>query len=296
MPEFARTPVLDIAYEAHGALDGTPVFLMHGFPDDPRAYDGVWPGLAKAGYRVYVPWLRGYGDTRFLSMDTLRSGQQAALGADLLALMDAMAVEKAYVCGYDWGGRAACIVAALWPERVLGLVTCGGYNVQDIASSQKPGSAAGEYRMWYQWYFHTERGRNGLEQDRRGISRLLWQLWSPNMKFDDATFEAAAQSFDNPDFVEVVIHSYRHRHLAAAGDPALEHIETSLAAQPPIGVPTISLVGEVDGIGVPEAVDRHARHFTGPYERRVVPRAGHFVPREAPEAIVDAIATLESRR
>jgi pimeloyl-ACP methyl ester carboxylesterase len=296
MPEFARTSVLDVAYEAHGPAGGTPVFLMHGFPDDPHAYDGVWPGLAEAGHRVYVPWLRGYGGTRFRSAETPRSGQQAALGADLLALMDALAVEKAYVCGYDWGGRAACIVAALWPKRVLGLVTCGGYNIQDIASSRKPGFAAGEYRMWYQWYFHTERGRNGLEQDRRGISRLLWQLWSPNMRFDDATFEAAAQSFDNPDFVEVVIHSYRHRHLAAAGDPALEHLETSLAAQPPIGVPTISLVGEVDGIGVPEAVDRHARHFTGPYERRVVPRAGHFVPREAPEAIVDAIATLESRR
>jgi pimeloyl-ACP methyl ester carboxylesterase len=252
--------------------------------------------LAEAGYRVYAPWLRGYGETRFLSPGTPRSGQQAALGADLLALMEALAVDKAYVCGYDWGGRAACIVAALWPARVLGLVTCGGYNIQDIASSQKPGSAASEYRMWYQWYFHTERGRNGLEEDRRGISRLLWQLWSPNMNFDEATFEAAANSFDNPDFVEVVIHSYRHRHMAAAGDPALEGIEQRLAAQPAITVPAISLIGEVDGIGGPDPADRHARHFTGPYERRIVPRAGHFVPREAPEAIVDAIATLESRR
>jgi pimeloyl-ACP methyl ester carboxylesterase len=211
---------------------------------------------------------------------------------DLRDFLDALGVERAVVGGYDWGGRAACIVSALWPERVRGLVTCGGYNLQDIASSPKPASALAEQRMWYQWYFHTERGRNGLEQNRRDICRLLWQLWSPNYEFDDATFEATAPSFDNPDFVDVVVQSYRHRHLAAPGDPALEPIEALLAAQPPISVPTINLLGEVDGLGAPDASDRHARHFTGRYERRIVPRAGHFVPREAPDAVVEAIRDL----
>jgi pimeloyl-ACP methyl ester carboxylesterase len=313
---MVRTPTLEIAYEAHGPEDGPPVVLLHGFPDDPRAYDGVCfgdgghphtpaegpnetarpdttpGGLEALGCRVYVPWLRGYGATRFLSAETPRSGQQAALGADLRDFLDALGIEKAVVGGYDWGGRAACIVSALWPDRVRGLVTVGGYNLQDIAASGNPASAAVESRMWYQWYFHTERGRNGLEQNRRDICRLLWRLWSPNYEFDDATFEATAQSFDNPDFVDVVIQSYKHRHQAAPGDPALEPIEALLAAQPAITVPTVNLLGEVDGLGAPDASDRHARHFTGRYERRIVPRAGHFLPREAPEAVVQAVRDL----
>jgi len=285
-----RTPSLEIAYEEHGPPDGPPVILMHGFPDDPHAYDGVWP-LLEARCRVLVPWLRGYGETRFLSDATPRSGQQAALGADLRDFMDALGIEAAVVGGYDWGGRGACIVAALWPQRARGLVTCGGYNVQNIAASGTPAPAANEHRMWYQWYFHTERGRAGLQQDRRDISRLLWQLWSPNYDFDDATFELTAASFDNPDFVDVVIQSYRHRFGNAPGDPALEDIEAQLAAQPPITVPAIALQGEADGLGAP-GPDRHAHHFTGPYERRIVPRAGHFLPREAPEAFAQAVLDL----
>jgi pimeloyl-ACP methyl ester carboxylesterase len=285
-----RTPTLEIAYEQHGPADGPEVILNHGFPDDPRAYDSVWPLLADRCH-VLIPYLRGYGETRFLSVATPRSGQQAALGADLHDFMDALGIERAILGGYDWGGRAACIVAALWPQRVRSLVTCGGYNIQDIAASGNPGSAAQEYRLWYQWYFHTERGRAGLQQNRAGISRLLWQLWSPNYQFKDATFDATAASFENPDFVDVVIQSYRHRFGNAPGDPALEDIEAQLAAQPPITVRTISLLGEVDGLGAP-GPDRHAPHFTGRYERRIIPRAGHFIPREAPEAFAQAVRDL----
>lgn len=292
MPKV-RTPTLEIAYDEHGSPDGPPVILMHGFPDDPHAYDGVWPLLVLPGKdcRVLVPWLRGYGETRFLTESTPRSGQQAALGADLRDFMDALGIPSAVVGGYDWGGRGACIVAALWPARARGLVTCGGYNVQNIAASGNPAPAANEHRLWYQWYFHTERGRAGLRQNRRDISRLLWQLWSPNYEFDDTTFELAAASFDNPDFVDVVIQSYRHRFGNAPGDPALEAIERQLAAQPPITVPAIALQGEADGLGAP-GPDRHAPHFTGPYERRIVPRAGHFLPREAPEAFAQAVLDL----
>ncbi len=289
MPKV-RTPTLEIAYDEHGPPDGPPVVLLHGFPDDPHAYDGVWP-LLEDRCRVLVPWLRGYGETRFLSDATPRSGEQAALGADLRDFMDALGIESAVVGGYDWGGRGACIVSALWPQRAGGLVTCGGYNVQNIAASGNPAPAANEYRLWYQWYFQTERGRAGLQQNRRDISRLLWQLWSPNYDFDEATFDAAAASFDNPDFVDVVIQSYRHRFANAPGDPALEGIEAQLAAQPPITVPTIALQGEADGLGVPGA-DRNAPHFTGPYERRIIPRAGHFLPREAPEAFARAVLDL----
>ncbi len=292
MIKTVRISSLEIAYEERGPADGVPVILLHGFPDDPHAYDDAVPSLESQGFRVLAPWLRGYGATRFLKAATPRSGQQAALGADLLALMDALGINRAVVGGYDWGGRAACIVAALWPERVIGLVTCGGYNIQDIAASGKPGVAANEYRMWYQWYFNTDRGIEGLRQNRGEISKLLWRLWSPNYAFDDATFERTAASFDNPDFVDVVIQSYRHRHRNAAGDPALENIERRLAAQPPITVPTINLMGSADGLGVPDGPDRHARHFTGSYERRVLPGVGHFVPREAPGEVVNAVGDL----
>jgi pimeloyl-ACP methyl ester carboxylesterase len=235
------TPTLEIAYEESGPADGAPVVLLHGFPDDVHAYGDVAPALAAAGWRVLVPYLRGYGPTRFLDPRTPRSGQQAALGRDLLDLLDALGVERAALAGYDWGGRAACIVAALWPERVASLVSIGGYNIQNIARSGEPAAPDREHRLWYQWYFHTERGRAGLAANRRPLSRLLWQLWSPNWHFDDATFERTAASFDNPDFVEVVIQSYRHRFSLAPGDPSLAVIEEQLAAQPPIVVPTIVL-------------------------------------------------------
>lgn len=291
-----RTATLEIAYEESGPAGGDPVILLHGFPDDVRAWDGVVPPLAQSGLRVLVPYLRGYGPTRFLEPATPRSGQQAALGQDLLDFMDALGIARAALAGYDWGGRAACVVAALWPERARCLVSIGGYNIQNIAGAPRPGTARQEYRYWYQWYFHTERGRAGLAQNRRDICRLLWQLWSPNWRFDDATFARTAASFDNPDFVEVVIQSYRHRYGAAPGDPRIEAVEQRLAGQPLISVPTIVLHGACDGVGPAEQSQAHARFFTGRYERRVVPVAGHFLPQEAPEAVVDALGALIAAR
>jgi pimeloyl-ACP methyl ester carboxylesterase len=287
-----RTDVLDVAYEEHGPAAGDPVILLHGFPYDVRAYDDVGPPLAAEGRRVLVPWLRGYGPTRFLSADTPRSGQQAALGRDLLRFMDALAIEDAVLAGYDWGGRAACIVAALWPQRARGLVSCGGYNIQDIAAAAEPAPAEQEHRFWYQYYFHTERGRAGLTKNRRDICRLLWRMWSPEWRFDEPTFERTAPSFDNPDFVDVVIQSYRHRFGYVPGDPALEPIEAQLAQRPKIAVPTIVLHGGHDGVGPDEQSEKHARYFTGPFQRRVLPRIGHNVPQEAPDAFVQALRDL----
>ncbi len=287
-----RTSALEIAYEESGTADGTPVILLHGFPYDPRAYDEVVPALVAAGCRTVVPYLRGYGPTRFLSAATPRSGQQAALARDLVELLDALELQVAALVGYDWGGRAACVVAALRPQRVRCLVSVGGYNIQDIAGSLAPLPPLQEYRFWYQYYFHSERGRAGLQANRRPLCRLLWQLWSPNWRFDDATFERSAASFDNPDFVEVVIQSYRHRFGYAAGDPAFEPTERLLAAQPKIAVPTIVLHGAGDGVGPPEASAKHARFFTGPFERRVVPVVGHNLPQESPAAVVAAVRDL----
>jgi pimeloyl-ACP methyl ester carboxylesterase len=287
------TATLEIAYDEFGPEDGPPVLLMHGFPDDVHAYDGVAPPLAASGWRVIIPYLRGYGPTRFRDPSIPRSGQQAALGHDLLNLMDGLSITRAVLAGYDWGGRAACIVAALWPDRVAGLVSITGYNIQNIATALQPASPDAEYRRWYQWYFHTERGRAGLSANRRPFCRKLWELWSPNYRFDDAEYERTAKSFDNPDFVEVSIHSYRHRYGAAEGDPAFEHIEVELARQPVITVPTIVLHGESDGVS-PQSSERHERFFTGPYQRRVVPVAGHFLPREAPHAVVEAVRELGS--
>ena len=287
-----RTPTLDIAYEEHGAIDGTPVILLHGWPYDPRDYDKVVPLLAAAGCRAVVPYLRGYGPTRFLSPDTPRSGQQAALGNDLREFMDALGIERALLVGYDWGGRAACIVAALWPERVRGLVSANGYNIQDIAGSAKPAPAEQEHRLWYQYYFHTERGRAGLTANRRELCRFIWRLWSPNWRFDDATYDRTAVSFDNPDFVDVVIHSYRHRFGYADGDPKLDAIERRVAAKPKISVPTIVLHGDGSGLSPTESSLRHAACFSGPYERRVIPTAGHNLPQEAPKAVADAVLEL----
>jgi len=287
-----RTPVLDIAYEESGPADGRPVVLMHGFPDDIHAYDGVAPPLAASGYRVIVPYLRGYGPTRFRNPATPRSGQQAALGRDLLDLIDTLDLMRPILAGYDWGGRAACIVAALWPERVGGLVSIGGYNIQNIPNSGRPQPPAAEYRHWYQWYFHSERGRAGLAANRGPLCRLLWELWSPNYRFSDADYALTAASFDNADFVDVVIQSYRHRYGNAPGDPAYDGAEAKLAAQPPIRVPTIVLHGAADGVGPAAGSEGHARHFTNSYTRRVIPVAGHFLPREASEAVVAAVDEL----
>jgi len=295
MQQLARTAKLDIAYLESGPPDGPAVVLLHGWPSDVHDWDEVAPPLAAAGYRVLVPWLRGFGPTRFLSPQTVRSGQQAALGADLRDFLDALGIDRALLAGYDWGGRAACVVAALWSARVRGLVTITGYNIQNIALSGGPVDAAQEQRYWYQWYFHTERGRAGLAQNRRDVARLLWRLWSPNWQFDEATFAASAASFDNPDFVEVTIQSYRHRYGNAPGDPAYEELERSLAAQPAIGVPTIVLHGLCDGVQPASQSADAARHFSGHYERKLIPDAGHFLSREAPLAVVQAIRALGER-
>jgi pimeloyl-ACP methyl ester carboxylesterase len=290
-----RTSTLEVAFEESGGADGTPVILLHGWPYDPRCYDAVVPLLVAAGCRVIVPYLRGFGPTRFLSVDTPRSGQQAALGNDLREFLDTLGIGRAVLAGYDWGGRAACIVAALWPERVIGLVTGNGYNIQDIAASVMPVAPAQEHRFWYQYYFHTERGRAGLTQNRRALIRYIWQIWSPLWTFDDATYERSAASFDNPDFVDVTIQSYRHRFGCAPGDPALGAIEQQLAAQPKIAVPTIALQGEVDGIQPPAASEQHQRFSTGPFTRRVLPRVGHNPPAEAPQAFADAVLELAAK-
>jgi pimeloyl-ACP methyl ester carboxylesterase len=287
-----RTTTLDVAYEASGNADGVPVFLLHGWPYDPRCYDEVVPPLVAGGCRLIVPYLRGFGATRFLSADTPRSGQQAALGNDLRELMDALSIHRAVLTGYDWGGRAACVVAALWPARVLGLVTVNGYMIQDIASSAKPQLPAQERRFWYQWYFQSRRGREGLDVNRRALCRLLWELWSPDWAFTDATFERSAVSFDNPDFVAVTIHSYRHRYGNAGGDPALAELERQLAEKPKIVVPAISLQGESDGVLPPSRSEKHDAFFTGPYQRRLLPRIGHNPPQEAPQEFADAIIEL----
>lgn len=288
--------VLDVALYETGPADGPPVFLMHGFPYDMHAYAEVAPLLAAHGCRVYVPSLRGYGATRFLSDATPRSGEQAALGVDLLALMDALAVPRAVLAGYDWGGRAACVVAALWPERCAGLVSLNSYNIQNIARAMVPDTPDNEHSLWYQYYFHSERGRAGLAADRRAFCRLLWKLWSPTWGFDDATFERSAAAFDNPDFVEVVIHSYRHRFGLVAGDPALAGIERRLAAQPPITVPSITFDGSDDGVRPPATAAQHAHRFTGPRSHRIVPGAGHNLPQEKPQLFADAVLELVQQR
>jgi pimeloyl-ACP methyl ester carboxylesterase len=284
--------VLDVACEQSGPDDAPPVLLLHGFPYDPRGYDEVVAIVNAAGFRTIVPYLRGYGGTRFLSADTPRSGEQAALGQDLLELLDALRIRKAVLAGYDWGGRAACVVSALWPERVAGLVSCTGYNIQDISNSTRPADPEQEARLWYQYYFHTERGRNGLTRKRRELCRLLWKTWSPTWAFDDATFERTAASFDNEDFVDVVIHSYRHRFGSVAGDPRYASVEARLADQPKIQVPTVNLHGAVDGVTPAALSETHGKYFTGPYQRRVLPNAGHNVPQEAPQAFADGMLEL----
>lgn len=285
--------VLEVAYLEVGPSDGPPVVLLHGFPYDVQAYEAVAASLAAQGLRCVIPWLRGYGPTRFLSNDTPRSGEQAALGADLLALLDALEIEQAVLGGYDWGGRAACVVAALWPERVRGLVSAGtGYNLQNLAQANLPASPAVEHQLWYQYYLHGERGRAGLEANRDAFCRLLWRLWSPQWSFGERTFAHTARSFTNPDFVEVVVHSYRHRFGLVPGDPAYQGIEAQLAQQPVISVPTYVLEGGSDGVAPATFEDHSAKYFTGAYQREVLGGVGHNVPQEAPGAFVEAVLAL----
>ena len=286
-----RTATLEIAYEAYGPESGTPVILLHGFPDDAHAYGHVAPPLASLGHRVLVPYLRGYGGTRFLDATTPRMAQQAAIGQDLLDFMDGLGVQSAVLSGYDWGGRAACIAALLAPARVRALVTIGGYNVQNTTVPGKPASAFEERMYWYQWYFNTPRGIAGLQQNRHDICKFLWKDWSPTWRFSDAEYDRTAPSFDNPDFVPVVIHSYRHRHGNAPGDPRFDKIEQHLATRPPITVRTIIMHGGDDAVSSRRS-DGELKLFPAGTERRVIPGVGHFMPREAPAALVDALRAV----
>ena len=292
MYEVVTAGSLAVAYEQTGPVHGWPVVLVHGFPYDVRAFDDVVKLLEGEGARVIVPYLRGYGPTRFLSQATPRSGEQAALGTDLLALLDALEVHQAGLAGFDWGGRAASVVAALWPDRVRFLVCANGYAIQNIAVADEPAFPEDEYRYWYQFYFHGDRGRAGLTRHRRAFCKLLWTLWSPGWDFDDETFGRTAESFDNPDFVEVVIHSYRHRFGLVAGDNALVDVESQLAGQPPITIPTITIDGDADGVVPARDGSAFASHFTSTYEHLRIPDVGHNIPQESPGAFAEVVLRL----
>lgn len=287
-----RAGVLDVGYYDVEPANGEPVVLLHGFPYDVHSYAEVAPLLSDAGFRVVVPYLRGHGPTRFLNSDEPRSGQQAALGADLLALLDALELHEPILAGYDWGGRAACVAAALRPDRIGGLVSVNGYLIQDIASSATPTDPVRESGFWYFWYFATERGRAGLEANRREIARVIWRRNSPEWEFGEGQLVRAARAFDNPDYVDVVIHSYRHRLGLAPGAPEYADIEARLASLPPISVPTITLDGEADGNFPATDGRQDAPHFSGWREHRTTPRAGHHLPAEAPRAFADAILAV----
>jgi pimeloyl-ACP methyl ester carboxylesterase len=284
--------VLNIGYYEAGPADGPVAMLMHGFPYDIHSYVDVAPMLVSKGCRVIVPYLRGYGPTRFRDPATPRSGEQAAIGADMMALMDALSVKRAVFAGYDWGGRAACVGAALWPERCIGLVSVNSYLIQDIANALLPARPAREFPLWYQWYFQIERGRAGLAANRREIANILWQQWSPNWQFDEACFERSATAYDNPDYVDIVIHSYRHRYGLAEGAPQYADIQRRLAALPPITVPAITLDGEGDGVAPATDGSASAAKFKGRRVHRVIPHAGHNLPQEEPEAFAAAVMEL----
>ena len=284
--------VLRVAYQDLGPPAGPPVILLHGFPYDIHAFAAVAPPLAQAGCRVIVPFLRGFGESRFLHADTPRSGQQAAMGYDLLMLMDALAIPSAVLAGYDWGGRAACVVAALYPERVRGLVSGLGYAIQNIAQAHRPVIPTDEHKLWYQYYLHGARGAAGLQAHRFAFCRLLWQMWSPEWQFDEATYARSAQAFDNPDFVAVVTHSYRHRFGLVEGDPMLASWEARLAQLPVISVPSIALDGQSDGVAAAGGSAGHREKFGASYTRMELAGIGHNLPQEAPAAFVDAVLRL----
>jgi len=283
---------LNVAYYETGPANGPVAVLLHGFPYDIHSYVDVAPMLASQGCRVIVPYLRGYGPTQFRDKATPRSGEQAAMGADLMALMDALQIQRAVFAGYDWGGRAACVGAALWPERCTGLVCVNSYLIQDIARAMRPAPAIYEVPYWYQYYFQIERGRAGLDANRRDIAKILWKQWSPNWNFDDACFERTATAFDNPDYVDVVIHSYRHRYGLAEGDLQYADIQRRLAALPQITVPAITLDGAGDGVVPATDGKANAAKFTDRRAHRVIPRAGHNLPQEEPEAFAAAVMEL----
>jgi pimeloyl-ACP methyl ester carboxylesterase len=285
--------VLNVGYAEAGPIDGSPVVLLHGWPYDIHTYVDVTPLLASAGYRVIVPYLRGYGTTRFLSSETFRNGQPAALALDAIALMDALKIDKAIVAGCDWGARTADIIAALWPERCKALVAVSGYLISSQALGQAPLPPKAELQWWYQYYFATERGRAGYDKYRRDFARLIWQIASPKWNFDDATFDRSAASLDNLDHVSIVIHNYRWRLALAEGESKYDELEKRLAQGPVITVPTITLEGDANGAPHPDP-GAYARKFVGKYSHRTLSGGiGHNLPQEAPQAFADAIVEVD---
>jgi pimeloyl-ACP methyl ester carboxylesterase len=281
--------LLNIGYAEAGPADGPPVILLHGWPYDIYSFVDVAPLLAAEGHRVIVPYLRGYGTTRFLSDATFRNGQPAAIALDTIALMDALKIDKATLAGFDWGGRTADIMAALWPERCRGLVSVSGYLIGSQAAGKMPLPPKAELQWWYQFYFATERGRAGYDKYRRDFARLIWQLASPKWNFDDATFDRSAKAFDNPDHVAIVIHNYRWRQALAEGEAKYDEVEKKLAESPVIGVPTITMEGDANGAPHPEPAT-YAKMFSGKYSHRTIEGGiGHNLPQEAPQAFAEAV-------
>jgi pimeloyl-ACP methyl ester carboxylesterase len=284
--------VLNVGYAEAGPANGSPVILLHGWPYDIYSFVDVAPLLAAAGYRVVMPFLRGYGTTRFLSSETARNGQPSAVGADVIALMDALRIEKAVLAGFDWGARTANIVAALWPERVKAMVSVSGYLIGSQEAGRMPLPPKAELEWWYQYYFATERGRAGYEKYRHDFSKLIWQIASPKWGFDDATFDRSAAAFDNPDHVAIVIHNYRWRLGLAEGEPKFDDLEKRLAAGPVITVPTITLEGDANGAPHPDP-SAYASKFSGKYEHRLITGGiGHNLPQEAPQAFAQAVVDV----
>jgi pimeloyl-ACP methyl ester carboxylesterase len=284
-----RAGVLDVAYAELGPANGPVVILLHGWPYDIHSYDAVAPALAAKGYRVLVPYARGYGATRFLSANTPRNAEPAALAQDVIDFMDALGIERAGLAGFDWGARSADIVAALWPQRVRALVSVSGYLIGSQESGKQPLPPKAEYQWWYQFYFATERGRAGYQQYTHDFAKLIWQLASPQWHFDDATFARSAAALDNPDQVAIAIHNYRWRLGLAEGEPRYARLEQQLATFPPIAVPTITMEGDANGAPHPTA-ESYRSHFTGKYEYRLVTGGiGHNLPQEAPQAFTQAV-------
>jgi len=285
--------VLNVAYAEAGPANGPAVFLLHGWPYDIHTYVDVAPLLASAGYRIIVPFLRGYGGTRFLASDTPRNGQQSAIAVDIIALMDALKIDKAIMAGCDWGARTACIIAALWPERTRALVSVSGYLIGSQELGKMPLPPKAELQWWYQFYFATERGRLGYDKNRRDFARLIWELASPKWNFEDATFGRSALAFDNPDHVAISIHNYRWRMGLAEGEAKFDELEKKLATFPAITVPTITLEGDANGAPHPDPKD-YAKKFSGKYEHRNIDGGiGHNLPQEAPQAFAQAVVDVD---
>jgi len=290
---YITTPILKIGYEEHGDTSGFPVILLHGFPYDVRSFDRVVPQLAADGFRVLVPYLRGYGATSFIDQTTEKMAEQAALAQDLIDFCDALDLQQVAVAGFDWGNRAACIASITNPQRIRCFVSIGGYSVQDTTATGQPAPAQLEARLWYQWYFNTPRGRLGLQNNRHDIIRYLWDTWSPGWTYSDEDYQRSAASFDNPDFVDVVIHSYRHRHANAPGEPRFVELEQALALRPPVEVPTIVLRAAESGFGPPSqnpAGDQ--RRFPNLVARHIVEGAGHDLPVHRPDSVIEALQQL----